>query len=633
MKFSLLSNRLLRGRQTQAFYFYFIGIITIIVIFLYCLTLGENEKYYQAIGSRIFGNGQQMEMIREMNKYQKPLPQHGDPMVNPDANSVPAYTSQIVAGNVKTKQNDCPNCCKNWPVDDSWFESKGYNALAMFPRPNILISSGETVCVRIILPPDPNVPNNKSYVPLPGYPFDSIIVDLVSSMPLEVTVPVRLKPVDHYLNNYRQFTHVYEGEAKLFDQGQYHIDARLEWRGAQWNFDPPLEFVKTPELRLMMADDRNSRAFPQSVVTVIHDDSVIAPLDEYYSLPLCKSMDEPGRWIPISQIPDFNKIADKLPLNNDDNNNNNNNNSGSSGSAYDKEFYSLPPLAEDNRIYVPYHCRYRTIPYDKFIARGQTQFPVIHWFGDSNSRRAMRMFEAGGKYCDDPEERKNSLNCLCNDYPKDLYPDEWYQGMEKPYLYKVYASGIDNSEVSPETRGTAQTPHDPNEPFIHIYYRFTKGITSEDDSYWRDDINPQNLARYPKPNIVIYQGTTWDVYLKDFETFTHEVDDLIETLRTVYDPKTTRFIYRTAQFWCCRPYDFTVETRRFSRLRFQAYNEYMLYHFTRKLNAKVWNVQHLGESRHPDTKRSPTNLPCISGHSRSELLFLENQLFMNYLYN
>ncbi|KAJ1679251.1 hypothetical protein EV182_002430, partial [Spiromyces aspiralis] len=427
-----------------------------------------------------------------------------------------------------------------------------------------------------------------------------------------ITVPVRLKAAPHYLNNHRQFVHVYEGQVSLHDPGEYRVDARVEWRHAQWNCEPPLEFVKSPETVLLNGSSiAKSGVGTPPVVTVERDDQRLLPLDRYFELPLCTTMDEPGRWVPTSALP-------RSPRGQTDDNA-----GGLDG------FYSLPPVAEDGRVFVPYRCRYRTVTYKEFVTTSHDQFPVIHWFGDSNSRRAMRMFQTGGAYCANERDQRERIDCLCNDYPKDLYEDNVYNKGPTPHLYRVYADGIDSREVVEPDFVDDRHKRD---SFVHIYYRFTKGITNEAGAYWREAINADSLRKYPAPSIVIYQGTTWDVYLKRFDEFTREVDDLISALQTVY-AKDTLFIYRTGQFWCCRPYGLTDESKRFTRLRFQAYNEYMQYQFVRRLNATVWDVMHLGETRHPETKRSPTNLPCLSGHSRSELVMLENQLLMNTLCN
>ena len=169
----------------------------------------------------------------------------------------------------------------------------------------------------------------------------------------------------------------------------YIIDARLEWRNAQWNFDPLLEFVKTSESLIKIYDEDGMKSSRMSFITVVKSDERLKPLNQYYDLPLCKAMDKPGRWIPTSKI---SSSQDSSPV---------------------------PPVAEDGRLHVPYHCRYRTISYKEFISKGQTGFYVIHWYGDSNSRRAMQMFQYRGRFCGNGEDDKiNNLACICNDYSK-----------------------------------------------------------------------------------------------------------------------------------------------------------------------------------------------------------------------
>ncbi|KAJ1760615.1 hypothetical protein LPJ69_003353, partial [Coemansia sp. RSA 1752] len=91
------------------------------------------------------------------------------------------------------------------------------------------------------------------------------------------------------------------------------------------------------------------------------------------------------------------------------------------------------------------------------------------------------------------------------------------------------------------------------------------------------------------------------------------------------------FVYRTGPYWCCRNAE--DQQKKYSRLRFASFDAHARAVFRRVLSARIWDVSGPSSQRPPEAKRNPENMPCLSVHSRSELVHLDNQIFINMLVN
>ncbi|KAJ2580573.1 hypothetical protein EV177_010570, partial [Coemansia sp. RSA 1804] len=91
------------------------------------------------------------------------------------------------------------------------------------------------------------------------------------------------------------------------------------------------------------------------------------------------------------------------------------------------------------------------------------------------------------------------------------------------------------------------------------------------------------------------------------------------------------FIYRSGPYWCCRNAE--ADDKKYSRLRFVAFDRYARSVFRRRLRARVWDVMSVQANRPPESKRLSENMPCLSAHSRGELIHLDNQILMNMVVN
>ncbi|KAJ2339760.1 hypothetical protein GGF43_006570, partial [Coemansia sp. RSA 2618] len=315
-----------------------------------------------------------------------------------------------------------------------------------------------------------------------------------------VTVSVHMLSVTQNLDY--TALHVYEGTAQLFDPGLYAIDARIEFRNGQWNAEPNQRmpaYQETP-----MRTSLPSNVLVQSQVLVQRDTKHPTYLRRHQDLRLCTDNAAVGRWIPKANLP-----------------------------ATWKAWQFMIP-AEDGRVWVPYHCRLRRISYAEFVFHMSMTRPSMHWYGDSNSRRTLRPFILGGKWCHEANS-STRMDCLCNDAPKDLYPSTWYDAMPVPYWYRIHNSGVFSSEVYADLRLQAQLPTDPRpildkypsdtrfgpdyvppgyrlrNDYFDLYYRFTRGTLDTHGSHWERDITHAAIAPYRPANLVVFQMITWDV--------------------------------------------------------------------------------------------------------------------------
>ncbi|KAJ2138774.1 hypothetical protein IW143_000303 [Coemansia sp. RSA 520] len=500
-----------------------------------------------------------------------------------------------------------------------------------------VVLPGQCVCVRAVVPAQSfdtetiNQADMEEYEPVPGWPADSLIVDLVMQSsqnnagthdPLylnaRVTVSVDMRAV---ARNQNYNTRVYEGSAQLFDPGEYALDARIEFRNGQWNAEPG-QF--TPELHeTHMRTTLVTNALVQSTVHVERDLKHPTYLQRHQNLPLCTDGAASGRWIPEKNLP-----------------------------ASWKQWQYMHP-AEDRRVWVPYHCRLRRISHAEFVFHMSRSWPSVHWYGDSNSRRTLRPIVQAGQWCHTNNSMR--LDCLCNDAPKDLFPSEWYAHMPVLHWYRIHTQGVRRDEIYADLRLKEQPPTDPRpildkdpidnhttygpdymppgyrlrDDYFDLYYLFTRGTLDMQGRHWMRDITQEAIAPYPNADLVVFQMITWDVAFGSYSTFARSVELLARRLRNVYPH--AQFVYRTGPYWCCRNAE--DQQKKYSRLRFASFDAHARAVFRRVLSARIWDVSGPSSQRPPEAKRNPENMPCLSAHSRSEFVHLDNQIFINMLVN
>ncbi|KAJ2522811.1 hypothetical protein H4217_000527 [Coemansia sp. RSA 1939] len=470
------------------------------------------------------------------------------------------------------------------------------------------IEVGETICVRVVLPARPSSPLLASsaiiHTPFPDAPWDSILLDLVGNS-TGISVPVHLQPVEqppHTLGlpllqgskgSARNGAHIYEADVRLRDVDVYSPAGFIEYRDAQWNFEGGLPIVKYEPEPLQITG-----CIPVSVVDT--DGSSIYSISRHQDLPLCQESNPEGRWVAADDIP-FNTTTSNI----------------------------LPP-DNHNRIWLPYTCRMQRYNYRRFAQCLVDRYPVMHVYGDSNTRRYLKMITTLGQWCNHPQYR-NFSQCLCEDY-----------GERQFTRFRVDTRNVIidmdpvNGGYSPVGTNYSTTAAPPNKS--RIYLRKWDGLThhnNNDMPWWQQLAESDGVARtYGRAQVAVFSLTNWDAAFTTRAYFALQIQRLLDLIDSNYGPE-TEIILRTGQYFCCRV-DPSPSARQYSRMRNKMFDKYIVDQFkarfstTRRLS--IWDVASLGEHR-PIEARKADPAACPSNHVRSELIDIENQVLFNHLCN
>ncbi|KAJ2357887.1 hypothetical protein GGF43_001181, partial [Coemansia sp. RSA 2618] len=239
------------------------------------------------------------------------------------------------------------------------------------------ISLGDSVCIRVVVPTKASN-SSKSFAPFPNTPWDSVLLDLVGNY-TGISVPVALQMSNNPQNYIRRSVHIYEADVVLRDVDTFIPAGYIEYRDALWNGEDHTEVQPMVPEQLAISPDAH--------VAVTDDSSSTYSMANYLSLPLCTEPDADGRWVSVDDLP-FNASL------------------------------ALPP-DNTNRVWLPYDCRLQRYSYQEFAQCLQQKHPLVHWFGDSNTRRALKKITTLGRWCSKPEEIDTQM-CICNDNAQGL---------------------------------------------------------------------------------------------------------------------------------------------------------------------------------------------------------------------
>ncbi|KAJ2667547.1 hypothetical protein IWW42_005837 [Coemansia sp. RSA 1085] len=246
-----------------------------------------------------------------------------------------------------------PKLCSELPVPEAYLDNSP--AFINIPHPH-KIPTGSSVCVRVAVPAAASNAS-LSYAPFPGTPWDSVLVDLVGQN-TGISVPVALQPSSQVQNYIRDKAHIYEADVVLRDADTYIPAGYIEYRNGLWNGEDHDDVVPIGAEQLVV---------PADAVVAVEDNHAFG-LSNYPKLPLCTEPDADGRWI----------AKDKLPFST-----------------------TLPP-DNYNRVWLPYDCQLQPYTYKEFAQCLQQKHSLIHWFGDSNTRRALKKITTLGQWCSEP---------------------------------------------------------------------------------------------------------------------------------------------------------------------------------------------------------------------------------------
>ncbi|KAJ2715714.1 hypothetical protein H4R19_001051 [Coemansia spiralis] len=478
--------------------------------------------------------------------------------------------------------------CSQLPVPDTYWQllsTADDRAFVEIPS-TATIGPGGSVCVRVVVPPRPSG-HDESMVHMPpaGAPWDSILLDMVGAR-TGISVPVALRAVAHVDNYHRSTTHIYEADVLLRDADTYHPDGYIEFRDAVWNAEGNNTVpLFAPEALVI----------PESLNVTVADPHGTSPysLQRHLDLPLCTRMDAEGRWVRNADLPFSN--AEVLP----------------------SDHHGL--------VWLPYHCRLQRYTHEAFAQCLTQKHRLVHWFGDSNTRRALKKITTLGQWCSDPHDRATS-ECRCEDYNQ---PDTRFSEHAREAII----------DMDPVVGGVGRVPEwlAPADPVpangSRIVVFKTEGLTYLNRPAWHRRFDVGIIEWFGVPNTVVVSLVNWDAAFMTMNTFAIELDKFLARLQAAYPP-TVDIIIRTGQHYCCRA-DTSRLGRKFSRLRVALMNDYVAQRARARLgphrSIRVWDVAMVTERR-PYIARAESR-KCSSNHARSEIVDVENQVLFNGLCN
>ncbi|ORX72852.1 hypothetical protein DL89DRAFT_320606 [Linderina pennispora] len=303
----------------------------------------------------------------------------------------------------------------------------------------------------------------------------------------------------------------------MIDRGFVH-SGLLEYRDAMWNYEHP---SKVPPY----APEAISADF-EIAVSVRHSSPY--HLNNYAKLPFCEHADVHGRWLRGYTYSEFLQCLDVNR-----------------------------PLSPD-----------RGEPY------------TIHWFGDTNSRRALKKITSLGDWCSGND--LGSAKCQCDDSSEGFGR---FTGQNKVRDSLIHLNDEDGGwSVSEDGKHKGRTV---TSPLARIHFHRWEGLTA--------------VGKFHRADLVVLSLVNIDVSFGTFLEYTHALDELVRHLRSHYAE--TAIVLRTPQYFCCRaPSGAPLRRMQKDRnMQFYDYTHRLLKHSFGSL-LRVWDAGGITEAL-PMTKR------------------------------
>ncbi|KAJ1732810.1 hypothetical protein LPJ72_003210 [Coemansia sp. Benny D160-2] len=471
------------------------------------------------------------------------------------------------------------------------------------------VEAGQAVCIRVVVPPAR--PGNEAiglddkasavverHQPLAGHPglWDSMMVDAVGAS-TGISVPVTMAAAPHMRMAERRAVHVYEGEVRLYDADVFAISGVVEFRDAQWNYEPP-----TP-VPTRYAPEPIHVAAPTVIRVAVPLESRFHPRN-YRALPACTRADEPGRWV----------AAD-------------------AAAADGRDVIGLPTYR--GRVWLPFECRLRELSNSEFLRcldserphapqRGsKTEAYTIHWFGDTGTRRALKKITSLGEWCSSNGAQYRQ-HCRCDD-SGEIFPRFTGQNAVRDSLIEL---NDEDGGWSVRENGRMRRLA-PFAPLARIYYHRWEGLSAYNGAAdWRQALQPAALRAYPSADLVIVGLGTLDAALTPFLEYTQQLDDLVALLKANYPGR--HVILRSPQYACCR-LPAGAPLRRVQKDRNRLYGEYAARLFALRFGrlAHNWDVSQIAEALPLAVRREVS--ACAVSNVPADLVEVENHVLANSL--
>lgn len=500
--------------------------------------------------------------------------------------------------------------CQANPLLDTtiWLSASGQQPYVILPglinsNKTLEIEAGQRICIRVVVPQQSTAGSEMQRVngvrewfqPLAGSSglWDSILLDAVGKH-AGVSVPVRLEPIKHVNMLDRLATHIYEGELQLFDQDIFKLVGAVEYREARWNYELSVGNsipYEPEEIDIPKGFDIDVRV-PYS--SIYH-------LSNYLSLSLCKRADEPGRWVLTSELP------------------------------FSHQRHGLKVVGD--RVWLPYQCRLKAYSYSRLFQCLDANRPfspdrmdtyTIHWFGDTNSRRALKKITSLGKWCTG-RGVSSRPQCQCDD-SGEVFPRFTGQNSVRDTLF--YLNDEDGGWSMLENGLAKQRAM--SSPLTRIYYHRWEGLSKYNWINWQSVFTSRNVTLYPQADMVVISLGTMDASFTPFLEYTRSLDQLIAHLKTFYYDR--HIILRTPQYSCCHAPGGTP-LRRMQRDRNRLFGEYTRRLFKHHFGSLVhmWDVSQLVERLPHEARKRVTK--CNLSSVPADIVDAENQLLINSLCN
>ena len=290
-----------------------------------------------------------------------------------------------------------------------------------------------------------------------------------------------------------------------------------------WNFEEPKD-VKWDPFPLYFLKIKNGRfvLVPELQLTM---QGVGLDHNAYNKLPLCTNGNAQGRFVKTELIQTRSK---RLSLESD--------------WAIPRDSMTQFKDLED-RIWVPYDCRYSFFSYSDLISCISQNITHIHVYGDSNIRRSLKALTTGGAWCNtlyNPASRE----CECSDQGK----------VAVPYLTDALFVNF-----FPKVAGSAN---------VSILYERVNGFYSQQASFdkiLKEAHLQESLAKFGQnvsADVVIFNlgkvnnqtddKVNWDAGFFKWKDFQENISKIIQSIKELYGH--TPLIFRTGQYFSGRKF-------------------------------------------------------------------------------
>lgn len=250
------------------------------------------------------------------------------------------------------------------------------------------------------------------------------------------------------------------------------------------------------------------------------------------------------------------------------------------------------------RAFRPSHCARREVSYDQFdgcMARLGGRVAVQ---GDSNARRAMKLLMTRGAWCGAPGAAGEHY-CRCED--QGGFPVEGEPGVGRDWM-AVAQAGIRYANAS-------LLDFEPFGGFIPSAYYY---------SAWE--------GKPPAKVAVVASLGAWPEAEANVTEFVARLAGVVDALLSL--PASTRLVFRSAPYFCCRAGAFHRFSEKRQRLFTRLYRAAVLGAFPGR--AYWWDTRSLSEPR-PLDEIAPHAEYCPSNHLPSELVVEDVKTLMHLL--